>query len=155
MYSQSSAIQALEESSISRDPLFLLKLAVCQQTNGRLQGDSTSYAASAWQRMVDVAKSFILHVQLKAFISNGKFIENPLPEESTASPPVEPAIFGSDISLGSGIPCRIAFSAVGVRHIFLIPSTKGTSGKLLLAEKHPFRSQRGKVIAIAPLAGLS
>ncbi|CAI0462745.1 unnamed protein product [Linum tenue] len=54
--------------------------------------------------------SFILHVQLKAFISNGKFIENPLPEESTASPQVEPAIFGSDVSLGSGIPCRIAFS---------------------------------------------
>lgn len=29
------------------------------------------------------------------------------------------------------------------------------NGKVLLTEKHPFRSQRGVVIAIAPLAGLS
>lgn len=28
-------------------------------------------------------------------------------------------------------------------------------GKVLLAEKHPFRSQRGVVLAIGPLAGLS
>jgi len=30
----------------------------------------------------------------------------------------------------------------------------GIIGKLLLAEKHPFRSRHGVVIAIAPLAGL-
>lgn len=56
---------------------------------------------------------------------------------------------------GSGFPCRIAFSNAGVRDIYLIPVARGISGKLILAEKHPFRSQRGVVIAIAPLAGLS
>lgn len=37
----------------------------------------------------------------------------------------------------------------------MIPVASGMAGKLLLAEKHPFRSHRGVVIAIAPLAGLS
>ena len=32
---------------------------------------------------------------------------------------------------------------------------RGISGKLLLMEKHPFITQLGVVIAIAPLAGLS
>lgn len=54
---------------------------------------------------------------------------------------------------GSGIPCRIAFSNAGIRDIYLIPVARKTSGKLLLAEKHPFRSHRGTVLAIAPLAG--
>lgn len=36
----------------------------------------------------------------------------------------------------------------------MIPAARGLSGKVILAEKHPFRSQRGVVIAIAPLAGL-
>lgn len=57
--------------------------------------------------------------------------------------------------VGSGIPCRIAFSYAGVRDIYLVAVAHGISGKLILAEKHPFRSQRGVVIAIAPLAGLS
>lgn len=55
----------------------------------------------------------------------------------------------------SGFPCRIGFSSAGIRDIYLIPVTRGISGKLILAEKHPFQSQRGIVIAIAPLAGLS
>lgn len=42
-----------------------------------------------------------------------------------------------------------------MRDIYLIPVARGISGKLILAEKHPFRSQRGVVIAISPLAGLS
>lgn len=36
-----------------------------------------------------------------------------------------------------------------------MPVATGISGKLLLTEKHPFRNQRGVVLAIAPLAGLS
>lgn len=51
------------------------------------------------------------------------------------------------------MPCRIAFSNAGIRDIYLIPVARKTSGKLLLAEKHPFRSHRGVVLAIAPLAG--
>lgn len=56
---------------------------------------------------------------------------------------------------GSGIPCSIAFSNAGIRDVYLVPAARGITGKLLLTEKHPFRSQRGVVIAIAPLAGLS
>ncbi|XP_028211188.1 protein TRANSPARENT TESTA 9-like isoform X3 [Glycine soja] len=79
----------------------------------------------AWQRMVDAVKAFILHFQLKTFI---------LKE--------------------SGIPCGIAFSNSEIRDIYVIPVASGIIGKLLLAEKHPFRSRHGVVIAIAPLAGL-
>ncbi|OMO68546.1 hypothetical protein COLO4_29595 [Corchorus olitorius] len=152
-----SCKKALEQQSQSKDPFFTLELAVYQQT---IDGNSASYLA--WQRMVDAVKVFVLHLQLKAFIFRGG-----LPEKlslkslsnsdsgKTYSTDISAASFGSDVSLGSGVPCRIAFSQAGVRDIYLIPVAKGISGKLILAEKHPFRSQRGVVIAIAPLAGLS
>jgi len=54
----------------------------------------------------------------------------------------------------SGIPCGIAFSNSEIRDIYVIPVASGITGKLVLAEKHPFRSRHGVVIAIAPLAGL-
>jgi hypothetical protein len=53
-----------------------------------------------------------------------------------------------------GIPCRIAFSNSEIRDVYVIPLAFGMIGKLLLAEKHLFRSRHGVVIAIAPLAGL-
>lgn len=52
------------------------------------------------------------------------------------------------------MPCGIAFSNSEIRDIYVIPVACGMIGKLLLVEKHPFRSRRGVVIAIAPLAGL-
>lgn len=57
-------------------------------------------------------------------------------------------------SAESGIPCQIAFSNSEIRDVYVIPVAYGMVGKLLLAEKHPFRSRHGVVIAIAPLAGL-
>lgn len=54
----------------------------------------------------------------------------------------------------SGMPCEIAFSNSEIRDIYVIPVACGMMGKLLLTEKHPFRSRHGVVIAIAPLAGL-
>jgi hypothetical protein len=53
-----------------------------------------------------------------------------------------------------GMPCRIAFSNSEIRDVYVIPVAYGMTGKLILAEKHPFRSRHGVVIAIAPLAGL-
>ncbi|CAK7341991.1 unnamed protein product [Dovyalis caffra] len=150
---------ALEEPSQSKDPLFLLELAICQIADG----DATS-SHVAWQRMVDAVKVFILHLQLKAFISKGEFLEKsfldsivilPFDSAKNLASGLSFASFGSEVSIGSGIPCRIAFSNAGIRDIYLIPVARGMSGKLLLVEKHPFRSQRGLVIAIAPLAGLS
>ncbi|XP_059462464.1 protein TRANSPARENT TESTA 9-like isoform X2 [Corylus avellana] len=143
---------ALEESSQYKDPFFTLELAVCQK---KTSGDTTTL--SAWQRMVEAVK-------LKAVISKGDLLENPLlnmTTGTTADPgksralDISSASFGSDVSLGSGIPCSIAFSNAGIRDVYLIPVARGMTGKLLLTEKHPFRSQRGVVIAIAPLAGLS
>ncbi|CAN1306552.1 Protein TRANSPARENT TESTA 9 [Linum perenne] len=147
-----SCTAALEESSLSKDPVFLLELSVCQITN---EGDSTSYAA--WHRMVDVVKVFILHIQLNALISNRKFLENPLLDSTNSLQVTNDPFpsFASDVSLGPEIACRIAFPNAGIHHVYLIPEAKGMSGKLLLAEKHPFRSRRGVVIASAPLAGLS
>ncbi|XP_039042694.1 protein TRANSPARENT TESTA 9-like isoform X2 [Hibiscus syriacus] len=152
-----SCKKALELQSQVMDPLFTLELASCQQT---IDGSSNSY--SAWQRMVDTVKVFILHLQLKAFIFMGRLLEKPSLKSwsysdlgKTSSRDASSASFGSEVSLGSGIPCRIAFSYAGVRDVYLVAAAQGISGKLILAEKHPFRSQRGVVIAIAPLAGLS
>ncbi|GLT24903.1 hypothetical protein SLA2020_000650 [Shorea laevis] len=150
---------ALEEPTQAKDPLFALELAVCQQT---MDGSSTS-SHFAWQRMVDAVKVFLLHLQLRALIIMGDLIERPIlkslnfPKSDSGkafTADISSASFGSEVPLGSGIPCRIAFSNAGIRDIYLIPVARGISGKLILAEKHPFRNQRGVVIAIAPLAGL-
>ncbi|XP_022766977.1 uncharacterized protein LOC111311664 isoform X2 [Durio zibethinus] len=152
-----SCKKALEEQSQAKDPLFALELAICQQP---MDGSVSSYFA--WQRMVDAVKVFILHLQLKAFFFMGVLLEKPSLKSwsnsdsgKTYRTDISSASFGSEVSLGSGIPCRIAFSYAGVRDIYLIAVARGISGKLILVEKHPFRSQRGTVIAIAPLAGLS
>ncbi|KAI9153303.1 hypothetical protein LWI28_009196 [Acer negundo] len=148
---------ALKEPLQSKNPLFGLELAISQN-------DGRSTSDIAWKTMVDVVKVFILHLQLKAFILKGELLENPMLDLMSSaatdsgisqSSDLSSASFGSEVFLGSGIPCRIAFSNAGVRDIYLIPAARGLSGKLILAEKHPFRSQRGVVIAIAPLAGLS
>ncbi|PRQ44103.1 hypothetical protein RchiOBHm_Chr3g0475531 [Rosa chinensis] len=147
---------ALEESSQCKDPFFVLELDSSQQNT---DGETTSYLA--WQRMVDTVKVFILHLQLKSCILKGELLEEPMLNLSSAvadsgkthASDVASASFGSEVPLGSGIPCRIAFSNAGIRDIYLIPVARKTSGKLLLAEKHPFRSHRGTVLAIAPLAG--
>ncbi|XVE96317.1 hypothetical protein REPUB_Repub02eG0211000 [Reevesia pubescens] len=127
---------ALEEQSQANDPLFTLELAICHQT---MDGSSSSYFA--WQRMVDAVK-------LKAFIIMGGLLQNPSLKSwsdsdsgKTYSTDFLSASFGSEVSLGSGIPCRIAFSYAGVGDIYLISVERGISGKLILAEKHPFRSQ--------------
>ncbi|KAH7512235.1 hypothetical protein FEM48_Zijuj12G0068900 [Ziziphus jujuba var. spinosa] len=149
---------SLEESSQLKDPFLSLELAVGQQTS---DGDTATH--HAWHRMVEAVKVFILHLQLKSSILTGNLLEYPLlnsvPSTATDSgrthaSDVSSASFGSEVSLGSGTPCRISFSNAGIRDVYLIPVARGISGKLLLAEKHPFRSQRGVVLAIAPLAGL-
>ncbi|XP_030483052.2 protein TRANSPARENT TESTA 9 [Cannabis sativa] len=149
----------LEESFHSKDAFFILELAVSQITT---YDDETTL--SAWQRMVDSVKVFVLHLQLKSYMLRGNLLEHPLlcKAQSLASTSgqihssdVSSATFGSEVSLASGLPCRIAFSKAGIRDIYIIPVATGTSGRLLLTEKHPFRSQRGVVLAVAPLAGLT
>lgn len=153
-----SCKRVLEQPSQYKDPLFMLELVLHQQpTNGQ----TSSYLS--WQRMVDAVKAVILHFQLKAFIFRGVLVEKPLMNMISSSTndsgvicasDVSSASFGSNVSLESGIPCEIAFSNSEIRDICVIPVASGISGKLLLAEKHPFRSRHGVVIAIAPLAGL-
>ncbi|XP_034224337.1 protein TRANSPARENT TESTA 9-like isoform X3 [Prunus dulcis] len=124
-------------------------------------GDATSYFA--WKRMVETVKVFILYLQLKSCIFKGELLQEPLLNMSstiadsskTHASDIASASFGSEVSLRSGIPCTIAFSNAGIRDIYLIPKARETTGKVLLAEKHPFRSQRGVVLAIGPLAGLN
>ncbi|KAL5124747.1 Protein TRANSPARENT TESTA 9 [Glycine soja] len=153
-----SCVRVLEQSSQYKDPLFMLELVLHHQpTNGQ----TSSYFA--WQRMVDAVKAFILHFQLKTFILKGVLVDKPLLNMISSSTndsrvirasDVSSASFGSNVSLESGIPCGIAFSNSEIRDIYVIPVASGIIGKLLLAEKHPFRSRHGVVIAIAPLAGL-
>ncbi|KAJ1385795.1 CLEC16A/TT9, N-terminal [Sesbania bispinosa] len=153
-----SCKRVLEQSSQYKDPLFMLELVLHQQS---MNGETSSYFA--WQRMVDTIKAFILHFQLKTFIFKGVLVEKPFfntiassTNDSGASraSDVSSANFGSNVSLVSGMPCGIAFSNSEIRDIYVIPVACGMIGKLLLAEKHPFRSRQGIVIAIAPLAGL-
>ncbi|PON70083.1 hypothetical protein PanWU01x14_082580 [Parasponia andersonii] len=149
----------LEESFQYKDPYFMLELAVSKETT---DDDTTTY--SAWQMMVNAVKVFILHLQLKSYMLKGNMPEHLVPNKMLTpasgsgqihASDVSSASFGSEVSLASGVPCRIAFSNAGIRDIYVIPVATGISGRLLLTEKHPFRSQRGVVLAIAPLAGLS
>ncbi|KAL5067605.1 hypothetical protein RYX36_018492 [Vicia faba] len=126
-----------------------------------ITGETSSYFA--WQRMDDAMKAFILHFQLNTFIFKSILAEKPLLNTIATSTndsgtnqtsDVSSTSFGSNVSLESGIPCQIAFSNSEIRDVYVIPVAYGMVGKLLLAEKHPFRSRHGVVIAIAPLAGL-
>ncbi|CAJ2672799.1 unnamed protein product [Trifolium pratense] len=153
-----SCLRALEQSSQYKDPLFMLELVLHQQSTN---GETSSYFA--WQRMDNAIKAFILHFQLNTFIFKSVLVEKPLLNTIASSTndsganrtsDVSSASFGSNVSLECGIPCRIAFSNSEIRDVYVIPMAYGMIGKLLLAEKHPFRSRHGVVIAIAPLAGL-
>ncbi|GAU45890.1 hypothetical protein TSUD_24920 [Trifolium subterraneum] len=153
-----SCLRALEQSSQYKDPLFMLELVLHQQSTN---GETSSYFA--WQRMDNAMKAFILHFQLNTFIFKSVLVEKPLlntiasstnDSEANRTSDISSASFGSNISLECGIPCRIAFSNSEIRDVYVIPVAYGMIGKLLLAEKHPFRSRHGVVIAIAPLAGL-
>ncbi|KAK3024683.1 hypothetical protein RJ639_043205 [Escallonia herrerae] len=147
---------ALEEPLQSKDPFVAIELACDQHTPS-----GSTVSACAWQRMVDVVKVLVLHLQLKAFLFNEELSKNPLINLKSGclasglanASDLSSATFGSEV--GSGIPCKIAFSKYGTRDLYVIPVARGTSGKLLLVEKHPLRSKRGVVIAIAPLAGLT
>lgn len=150
----------LEEPVNRKDPLFTLELHINQQKD-----DSCAATSSvSWQKMVDAVKAFVLHLQLKALIWKQDrpdklvlAVETLSTSESwkTRSSDHSSANFGAEVALGSAFSCRIAFSNAGIRDIYVIPVSKGKSGKLLLMEKHPFRTQKGVVIAIAPLPGLS
>ncbi|GAB2272129.1 hypothetical protein Dimus_006949 [Dionaea muscipula] len=152
----SSCKKVMEESSQRKDPFFILELAFHRIS-------SNGGNADTWQTMVDAVKVFVLHLQLKAYIIQGHPPED-LPiswgKNSISSPrkihasDASSASFGSEVPLGSGVPCKIAFSKVGVRDVYMIPVAMGASGNLLLVEKHPFHSRRGTVLAMAPLAGL-
>ncbi|XP_015951393.1 protein TRANSPARENT TESTA 9-like isoform X1 [Arachis duranensis] len=151
----SSCTKVLEQSSQYKDPIFMLELVLPQQsTNGQTS------SCFAWQKTVDAVKAFILHFQLKTFIFERELAENPLIAISSndsgviCSSNVSSASFGSNVSLESGIPCTIAFSNAEIRDVYVVPMVHKNTGKLLLTEKHPFRSRHGVVIAIAPLAGL-
>ncbi|KAK2400915.1 protein TRANSPARENT TESTA [Trifolium repens] len=153
-----SCLRVLEQSSQYKDPLFMLELVLHQQSTN---GETCSYFA--WQRMDNAMKAFILHFQLNTFIFNSVLVEKPLlntiasstnDSGANRSSNISSASFGSNVSLECGIPCRIAFSNSEIRDVYVIPLAYGMIGKLLLAEKHPFRSRHGVVIAIAPLAGL-
>ncbi|XP_017407029.1 protein TRANSPARENT TESTA 9-like isoform X2 [Vigna angularis] len=153
-----SCKRVLEQPTQYKDPLFMLELVLHQQpTNGQ----RASYFS--WHRMVDVVKAFVLHIQLRTFIFKGALPEKPLLNMISSSTNdsgvirssnISSASFGSNVSLEYGLPCGISFSNSEIRDIYVIPVASGIVGKLLLAEKHPFRSRHGVVIAIAPLAGL-
>ncbi|KAF8044246.1 hypothetical protein BT93_A2283 [Corymbia citriodora subsp. variegata] len=150
----------LEEPVKRKDPLFALELHIDQQKD-----DSRAATSSvSWQRMVDAVKAFVLHLQLKALIWKQDRPDKLVLDVETLSTSESwkarssdhsSANFGAEVTLGSAFSCRIAFSNAGIRDIYVMPVSKGKTGKLLLMEKHPFRTQKGVVIAIAPLPGLS
>ncbi|XP_027068327.2 protein TRANSPARENT TESTA 9 isoform X5 [Coffea arabica] len=129
---------ALEESSQSKDPFFLLELASIQNPPSGI-----FYLTSQ-------------AIPVLLLIGNGWLIVSSYLAQSGKRYPSDLSLasFGSEVALGSGIPCKIAFSGAGTRDIYVIPIAREISGKLLLVERHPLHSRKGVVIAIAPLAGL-
>ncbi|OVA07121.1 hypothetical protein BVC80_1289g38 [Macleaya cordata] len=151
--------RALDESSQLKDPFVSLEISMHKPLP-----DGVMSSLRAWQRMVDAVKVFVLHYLLEAFISKRDSQEDPLQQLKSASMgtlikddgiDVHSVTYGTQMGLGPGLSCKIAFSKGEVRDVYLIPVAKGISGKLLLAEKLPLHTHRGVVIAIAPLAGLS
>ncbi|KAL8143660.1 hypothetical protein V2J09_016692 [Rumex salicifolius] len=152
-----SCKMVLKESTQNKDPFFILELSFRKQFDNGNDIDGL-------QRMLHAVKIFVLLLHLRAYVSNGCPPDDPainLKSKSQESPrrthfsDTSSANFGSEVPIGSGFPCKIAFSSAGVHDIFVIPVSKGLTGKLLLVEKHPFHSRNGIVIAKAPLAGLS
>nr|GMD89725.1 protein TRANSPARENT TESTA 9-like isoform X11 [Ipomoea batatas] len=149
-------ITALEQPLQSKDPFFVLELSFGQNTTS-----ICPTSALAWQHMVDAVKGFIIHHQLKSYIFSGYSFDNALANlkdsfsSETNGPDLSRGSFGSELSLGSAIPCKIAFSKTGTRDVYMMPLATGKSGKLILLEPHPLYSRKGVVIAIAPLAGLN
>nr|DAD48411.1 TPA_asm: hypothetical protein HUJ06_018348 [Nelumbo nucifera] len=148
--------KALTESSELKDPFFTLGLSSQNHTP-----DEDMTSSLAWERMVNVVKVFLLHNQLKAFISKGVPLENPLPHLENSSMSLSrrvdasPTTSGTNLHLGTRVPCKIAFSKSGVQEIYMVPVVNGISGKLLLTEELPLYTHQRVVIAIAPLAGLN
>ncbi|XP_058109055.1 protein TRANSPARENT TESTA 9-like isoform X2 [Magnolia sinica] len=155
-----SCKKALDESSQSKDPFFALEPPLFRDIT---DGDISS--PLAWQRMVHAVKVFVLHHLLKTSILEGDFLENPFlhmrsrsmssTSGRTLGVDVLSVNFGTELSSGPDIPCKIAFSKGNERDIFLIPTSKGIEGKLLLVEKLPLHSHQRVVVAVAPLAGLN
>lgn len=151
-----SCKKALEQPLQSKDPFFVLELSFGQNTTS-----ICPTSALAWQHMVDAVKGFIIHHQLKSYIFSGYSFDNALANlkdsfsRETNGSDLSRGSFGSELSLGSAIPCKIAFSKTGTRDVYMMPLATGKSGKLILLEPHPLYSRKGVVIAIAPLAGLN
>ncbi|KAL9662190.1 hypothetical protein QQ045_027022 [Rhodiola kirilowii] len=153
----SRCASALEVSSQNKDAIFTLELDLPQ-----VPSDGVEASFLAWQSMVNAVKVFVLHVQLKAIVCTGHLVELPLGSLRSSTMAISgkshaldftTASFGSELPLGSAIPCKIAFSKVGLKDIYLIAAASGTSGKLFLLDRHPLRSHRGIAFATAPLAG--
>ncbi|KAI5674428.1 hypothetical protein M9H77_14792 [Catharanthus roseus] len=162
---------ALDESSHSKDPFFVLDLewskisannntstsSAKTMTHPAIQIPGSLGSAFDWQQMVDAVK-------LKSSVLGDDHIDIPFEKlkmsslhllEKRYTSDLSSASFGSEVALGHGIPCTIAFSKAGTRDIYVIPVAKEGSGKLLLVEQHPLHYRKGVVIAIAPLAGLN
>ncbi|KAH1209333.1 Protein TRANSPARENT TESTA 9 [Glycine max] len=60
---------------------------------------------------------------------------------------------GTEVSLVSAVPCRIAFERGKERHFCFLAISAGTSGWLVLAEELPLKKPYGVVRVAAPLAG--
>ncbi|KAI4378645.1 hypothetical protein MLD38_016097 [Melastoma candidum] len=150
--------RVLEESVRGKDPVFALELHICHESK-----DGGESSLAAWRRMTDAVKAFVILLQIKLLLFEEDSLdmhtldfESPKSESGQAHvSDHSSASFGSEVALGSSFPCKIAFSNAGIRDIYVVPVATGTSGKLLLMEKHPFRGQRGIVIAMAPLPGLA
>ncbi|XP_011627149.1 uncharacterized protein LOC18444455 isoform X1 [Amborella trichopoda] len=153
-----NCMKVLKESCRQKDPLVFLETPLHDHIP---DGDISSFLA--WERMLDIVKVFVLHYQLHVYASKHDLQENPLSHfrssslGSSGTPGMDnlPVKFGMELDLGSGIPCKIAFEEHQEKDMFVVPVTKGISGKVLLAEEIFPDSNQGVVFAMAPLAGLN
>ncbi|RZB64946.1 Protein TRANSPARENT TESTA 9 isoform D [Glycine soja] len=123
--------------------------------------EGSSFAAG--EKMHEVVKVFVVLHQLQIFTLGRYLPEKPLiyppgdlPANSraqTSGLDVSGPKPGTEVSLVSAVPCRIAFERGKERHFCFLAISAGTSGWLVLAEELPLKKPYGVVRVAAPLAG--
>ncbi|XP_027192516.1 protein TRANSPARENT TESTA 9-like isoform X3 [Cicer arietinum] len=154
--------RAMESSSPPKEPNCVLLLPHPHKLSLE---DNTAKESSfaAGERMHELVKVFVLLHQLQLFT-----LGRALPEQPPIYPPgdlpancraqtseleVSGPKAGTEISLGSAVPCRISFKSGKEHHFCFLAISLGTFGWLVLAEELPSQKSHGVVRAVAPLAG--
>ncbi|KAJ3679462.1 hypothetical protein LUZ60_017473 [Juncus effusus] len=146
--------KAIEAPSPPKDSKSVLLPLAKRTSEGEL-------SVALGERMYELVKVFVLQRQLVVFSlgqnkSNQSPMNSPMHSQDNNNPFSDNISLpkpGSEMELGNGVGCRIAFERGKERHFTFMAVSKGTQGWILLLEESPLKPQVGTVRIIAPLAG--